>query len=443
MSCPVETNSVCFGRVLGADMPAVLRLEDWEKTLRGQVKGLAAGWSVKEDRGRVRIKIRFPDSAEQSVTLQKTWPKDFDSAGDVYVRIRNIYKLVASGDYSLKQAALVAEGKAPKLIEQQDWPGAVKRFKDQKLLHGTAIKPSTWDAKYQPVLSDAVALLTSRNPPSTPAELIDCCIRQWEPGSRTRQERARNLCQFLRHCVDREQIPSIWTPPIDLKEQIGRKPASSVSYKSHPITDQQIINLLASLPNTEAGKRWADVIRLMAELGLRPIELLYLSVKLDPITNQTHWWCSYEKRTGGGITKPRRLWPLPLTESNTKTSGPLAVEWNLQSRWQAKLIKLPPLQSSNGAADSIAKYLKNRPGWQSLKAQIESEDERLSCYSFRHSYSVRGHQRGIDNGSMALAMGHSIEVHCRSYPWATETGAEASFSKANSTIQYVSASSRV
>lgn len=181
----------------------------------------------------------------------------------------------------------------------------------------------------------------------------------------------------------------------------------------------------------------------MAELGLRPIELLYLSIKLDPITNQTHWWCSYEKRTGGGITKPRRLWPLPLTESNTKTSGPLAVEWNLQSRWQAKLIKLPPLQSSNGAADSIAKYLKNRPGWQSLKAQIESEDERLSCYSFRHSYSVRGHQRGIDNGSMALAMGHSIEVHCRSYPWATEAGAEASFSKANSTIQYVSASSRV
>jgi hypothetical protein len=31
---------------------------------------------------------------------------------------------------------------------------------------------------------------------------------------------------------------------------------------------------------------------------------------------------------------------------------------------------------------------------------------------------------------MALAMGHSIEVHCRSYPWATEAGAAAAFARA-------------
>jgi len=406
-------------------MPAVLRLEDWEKTLRGQVKGLAAGWSVKEDRGRVRIKIRFPDSAEQSVTLQKTWPKDFDSAGDIYVRIRNIYKMVASGDYSLKQAALAAEGKAPKLIEQQDWPGAVKRFEDQKLLHGTAIKPATWEAKYQPVLSDAVALLTSRNPPTTPAELIDRCIRKWEPGSRTRQERARNLCQFLRYCVTREQFPGIWQPPGDLKNHIGRKPANAISHKSNAITDQQIINLIASLPNDVVGKRWIDVIRLMSELGLRPVELMHLSIRNDPSTKEPFWWCSYEKRSGGGITKPRRLWLLPLTDSDGKS-----VEWNLLARWKAQLIELPSLRSGNGAADAIATYLNRRDGWKSLKSQVEAQDERLSCYSFRHSYSVRGHQRGIDNGSMALAMGHSIEVHCRSYPWASELGATAAFERA-------------
>jgi len=406
-------------------MPAVLRLEDWEKTLRGQVKGLAAGWSVKEDRGRVRIKIRFPDSAEQSVTLQKTWPKDFDSAGDIYVRIRNIYKMVASGDYSLKQAALAAEGKAPKLIEQQDWPGAVKRFEDQKLLHGTAIKPATWEAKYQPVLSDAVALLTSRNPPTTPAELIDRCIRKWEPGSRTRQERARNLCQFLRYVVVREQFPGIWQPPGDLKNHIGRKPANAISHKSNAITDQQIINLIASLPNDVVGKRWIDVIRLMSELGLRPVELMHLSIRNDPSTKEPFWWCSYEKRSGGGITKPRRLWLLPLTDSDGKS-----VEWNLLARWKAQLIELPSLRSGNGAADAIATYLNRRDGWKSLKSQVEAQDERLSCYSFRHSYSVRGHQRGIDNGSMALAMGHSIEVHCRSYPWASELGATAAFERA-------------
>ena len=406
-------------------MPAVRRVQDWEKTLRGQVKGLAAGWSAKEDRGRVRIKIRIPGQPEQSVTLQRPWPKDFDSAGDAYVRIRNIYKLMASEGYTLKQAALVAEGKAPKLTEQQDWHGAVDRFKDQKLRHGTVIKPATWEAKYAPVLSDAVDRLTGRKPPTTPADLIDHCIRAWDPGSRTRQERARNLAQFLRFAVTREGMPAIWQPPADLKDHIGRKPADAKTQKSDPITDQQIINLIASLPDDAAGQRWADVIRLMAELGLRPVELLHLSVRTDPKTGEAYWQCSYQKRSGGGVTKPRRIWELKLRSDD----GEL-LEWNLLQRWQAKLIELPPLRSGNGASDAITTYLNRREGWRSLRAQVEANGQRLSCYSFRHSYSVRGHQRGIDSGNMALTMGHSIEVHCRSYPWATEAGASAAFMRA-------------
>jgi integrase len=163
----------------------------------------------------------------------------------------------------------------------------------------------------------------------------------------------------------------------------------------------------------------------MAELGLRPVELLHLSVRTDPKTSEPYWWCSYEKRAGGGVTKPRRLWPLPLLSAD----GTLQ-EWNLLQRWQARLIELPPLRAGNGAADAIATYLNRREGWRSLRAQLEAEGGRLTCYSFRHGYSVRGHQRDIDNGSMALAMGHSIEVHCRSYPWASELGATAAFERA-------------
>jgi integrase len=407
-------------------MPAVVRAEDWEKTLRGQVKALATGWSVKEDRGRIRLKIRQPGLPEQSVTLQKPWPKDFDGAGDAYIRIRNIYKLMAAEGYSLKQAALVADGKAPKLTEQQDWPGAVERFKQQKLDHGTVIKLPTWEAKYAPVLSDAVAMLASSKPPTTPADLIDRCIRKWDPGSRTRQERARNLAQFLRYCVTREQFPAIWQPPIDLKDHIGRKAADARSQKSDPISDQQIIDLLASLPDDDAGGRWADAIRLLAELGLRPVELLHLSVRTDPKSKESYWWCSYEKRAGGGVTKPRRLFPLPLQDDDGQ-----AVQWNLLQRWQARLIELPPLGSGNGVADSIATYLNRRESWRSLRAQLEAEGQRLSCYSFRHSYSLRCHQTGvIPVGEIALAMGHSIEVHCRSYPWSSEAGAAAAFKKA-------------
>ena len=407
-------------------MPRAAIQAGWHESLQADVKALATGWSVKERKGKVFLRVRQGDQPEVSVTLPFEWIPS--NKGDAYTRVRNIYKLVQEG-YSLKQAALVADGKAPKLTEQQDWAGAMERFKQQKLSHGTVIKPATWDAKYEPVLGDAIALLIGRKPPTTPADLIDRCIRAWDPGSRTRQERARNLAQFLKHCVAREGMPAIWQPPVDLKDAIGRKPADAPSQKSHHVTDQQIINLIASLPDDAAGQRWADVIRLLAELGLRPVELLYLSVKTDPTSGEHYWHCSYEKRAGGGVTKPRRLYPLPLQTDDGEVQ-----QWNLLMRWKAGLIELPSLRAGNGAADAIATYLNRREGWRSLKSQLEANGQRLSCYSFRHGYSVRGHQRGIDNGSMALAMGHSIEVHCRSYPWASEAGASAAFMRAQQRI---------
>ena len=395
----------------------------WHESLQADVRALAVGWSIKERKGKAFLRVRLPEQTEASVTLPFEWTQI--NKGDIYTRVRNIFALAQKG-YTLRQAAEVAAGKAPKPIEQLDWQGALERFKEQKISHGNTIAPATWESKYNPVLTDAIAYLTGLDQPTSPAELIDRCIKKWEPGSRTRQERARNLCQFLRHCISREEMPVIWQPPSDLKDHIGRKPASATSQKADPITDDQIIALLASLPNDAAGERWADVIKLIAELGLRPIELLYLNIKTDPITKEAYWWCSYEKRAGEGITKPRRLYRLPLGKNGEM------IEWNLINRWKKKQIELPSLNSGNGAADSIATYLNRRDGWKTLKAEAESMGERVTCYSLRHSYSVRGHQRGIDNGSMALAMGHSIEVHCRSYPWATEAGAAAAFAKAGS-----------
>jgi len=73
--------------------------------------------------------------------------------------------------------------------------------------------------------------------------------------------------------------------------------------------------LITSLPTDATGQRWADAVRLAAELGLRPIELLHLSVRQDPATGERYWWCSYRKRSGGGATQPRRLEPLPLVSA--------------------------------------------------------------------------------------------------------------------------------
>ena len=407
-------------------MPKVRNLDHWAIAFREQVRQLGHGWTVRESpkSGRVMLKVR--GETEEAVTLAFPWTAS--AAADAQARVRNIYKLVTGEGYSLKQAALVAAGQAPKLTEQQDWRGAVDRFKDQKLHHGTVIKPTTWEAKYVPVLTDAVALLTGRKPPTTPADLIDLCLRdpRWPPGSRTRQERARNLAQFLRYCVVREQFPPIWQPPADLKDHIGRKPADARSQKSDPITDQQIINLINSLPDDDAGRRWADAIRLLAELGLRPVELLHLSVRADPKTKELYWHCSYEKRAGGGVTKPRRLQEMPLRDEQG-----MQQQWDLKVRWKEERIDLPPLGMRNGAAESVANYLDRQSGWKSLRAQMESAGKRLTPYSFRHGYSLRCHSVGvIPIGDIALAMGHSLAVHCSSYPWAHEEGAAASFDRA-------------
>lgn len=335
--------------------------------------------------------------------------------------------LVAEG-HSLKAAAEIADGKAPKPV--MDWAGAVERFKQQKMEHGRAIKPVTWDHSYAPVLNDAVAALTSKRAPTSPADLVDQMIRHWATGSRMRQIRAQSLAQFLRYCVSRERFPAVWLPPTDLREHVGSRPTEELNRsKGNPVEDQQIINLLSSLPSDAAGQRWSDALQLLAELGLRPIELVHLSVQKDRSTGQPHWWCSYRKRSGGGDTEPRRVHPLPLVDAEGQVQ-----RWNLLERWQAGLIELPPLSSGTGAGDALGTYLSRQPGWCSLKALLAANGERLVPYSFRHSYSLRGHLRGIDAGSVALSMGHSFEVHCRAYPWASQSGTAAAFERANAAL---------
>ena len=402
-------------------MPKVVLQEVWEQQLRAQVKDLGRGWSVQRDRDKVRLKYRPKDQKGQTYTLESpkyTWEKT--KAGDIYTRIRNIYSLVKKDQYSLKQADEITGGIAPKLIEQLDWEGAKDRFKNQKINHGDTIKPITWKKKYEPVLTDAVNLLI-QGKVSNPEDLVDKCIEKWETGSRTRQIRAQNLKQFLDYCVQREKFPVAWLLTTSLIDHIGKKPKGKKVIKGDPISDQQIINLINSFPDSDLGNMWADAIRLISEFGLRPIEVLHLSVKKDRATGEEYFYCSYEKRSGGGTTEPRALHPLPLIDDQG-----VVQQWNLIDRWKAKLIKVPNLEDSN----ALKQYLNRTNYWKSLKAELEANNENLKPYSLRHSYSLRGHLRDIDAGSMADAMGHSYECHCREYSWASKKTTKSAFDKA-------------
>lgn len=404
-------------------MPSVRLSSSWEAALRAGVRtSTAVGWSLREQRGGVRLEVRHRGQTATTVVLPFEWSKL--QVGAILARVRNIYVLTLEG-HELKEAAAIAAGKAPS--SRCSWVEALASFQEQKLQHGSAIKPATWAKTYEPVLSMAVQLLEQPKGPTNAVDLLDTCLRDWKPGSRTRQIRAQSLSQFLRHCVSREQFSDHWLPPAELKSQIGVSTAAEApgSRKGDPFSDLEILSLLDALPQTEVGGRWADAIRLLAELGLRPIELQHLAVRHEPSSGKPLWWCSYRKRSGGGMTEPRWIHPLPLTDWDGRRQ-----DWNLVGRWQAGELVLPPLGNGPGASDAITTYLGRQKGWKTLRDRLSARGERAVPYSFRHSYSLRGHQLGIDAGSVALSMGHSYEVHCRSYPWASESGAATAFARA-------------
>jgi len=369
----------------------------------------------------------------ESVILPFKWREE--DWGDAYTRARNIFVFLKQG-HSLRAAAELAEGKAPK--EGKDWRSIGESFRNQKLNHGRTTTPETYKKQYLPPIEIAIELMAARRPPKNPQDLIDLCVKDWPAGSVTRKHRARALKQFLEHAVSREGISDIWMPPADLKNHIGAaNPKEVIHQEGDPFDDdQQILNLLNSLPldspyerDKDAAQKWLNAFQLMAELGLRPVEVRHLKIRKDPKTKELYWWCTYQKKAGAGTTEPRRVFPLPLVNADGEVQ-----KWNLIERWKAGLIELPSCRD-NKMGEAANTYLKRRESWNSLREVMKkTQGVNIVPYSFRHSYSLRAHIRSVDAGSVAMSMGHSLEAHLRAYPWASKASTAKAFEIANKKI---------
>ena len=257
----------------------------------------------------------------------------------------------------------------------------------------------------------------------------------YELGGRAREQRVRNLASFLKYCVTKKTYPNHWLPPDDLREYIGRpsEKAKKAKNKKASIEDQEFINLINSLP-TETGqphhiiaaKKWVNAMKLCAVFGLRPIELRHLVYK----KRKDELWCMYEKRSGQGVTKPRILEPLYLVDNDGNVHYEEVVRLYKAGLLELPYQCMPDCKTVEGVGDQMGKWLKQKAGWISLKALMAKRGESLGCYSFRHSYSLRGHQLGIDAGSVADAMGHTLRTHLESYDYAKTTTTKKAFIKA-------------
>ena len=70
------------------------------------------------------------------------------------------------------------------------------------------------------------------------------------------------------------EFESKWLPPA-VTDQYQVRTEKRIGY---PLTDLQIIRLLESFPDDEAGNKWKFAFQLMAAYGLRPIEIKHLQV---------------------------------------------------------------------------------------------------------------------------------------------------------------------
>ncbi|MCP9828976.1 hypothetical protein KBZ19_10805 [Synechococcus sp. L2F] len=358
---------------------------------------------------RLEIKVPHANQKVQSVQLPYAWTSA--SQGPIINRVTQLAsELQREPSLSLRQAMPLVEGRSSQA--RLDWPKALASFNRAKTTRGTAVSETTWNRKYLPVLQRALQLMESADPPKDATGLIEAATSHWQSGCRAREIGVRALAAFLDHSVHRCDFPKAWLPAGSMRELIGAAPRDGRRVqKSDPIPDADIVAMVESLPD----EPWSDALRLIAELGLRPIELQYLSIREDPRSGKRRWHVAYEKKSGRGSTKPRWVESLPLMDHNGTVQ-----QWELHERWEDNVLKLPTFSATNGVADAIRLYLRNKPSWKTMVAAAAARSEHATLYGLRHAYSLRCHRLGIDAAGAADLMGHSLQIHIDSYPWSSE-----------------------
>ena len=372
---------------------AVLRhTEPWVKPFRDQVRASTApDWWVLNNRGRMRLQVK----GLGSVSLPYTWT--LEGSTQALPRIQQIFKRWAGGQITLAAAAQNADTSSSH--QKLNFSQLIEKYR--------AFVPNagdtTWKTFYLPVLRNCAKAFEGR-PPVDGEALAMACLAQWEQGSRMRQTSRQKLYGFLNWAVQRGHLKPIYSPPATLPEVLKQK---RIGY---PLSDAQILQLLDSLPEGEVHDRWRFAIQLCSVYGLRPEELRHLVIK-DGVSG-AELWTTYQKSMGGtkgAKTEPRRLHPLLLRDADGSV-----IDWNLQAGLQVGE-KLPPLNRDGDGGQALNQYLRRRKVWMALRDDAKNQGEQLTPYSFRHRYAKGMHAANIPIANISEAMGHTIEVHLKSY----------------------------
>jgi hypothetical protein len=402
-------------------MPKTTAGAAWEIGFRGAVRAALPGWTVSERAGRIQVRVRPAEGKAQSAVLPLDW-----STGslDKTIRLLNrAAKIMASGQTdSLKDAITAAQGASTTMKPALNWPEVSDGLRSALIQGRNEILPKTWVMNYKPFVDEALGLLAAGKASDGHA-LLKLTLRKWEGKPPSRAACCIALRNLTDHAIARHHAARCWQiTALDIKELRGK---AAKRRRKATLSDTELQFLIGGIESRNPG--WANVIRLLTLLGLRPIELQHL-VPNRKEDGSLGLWCSYEKTCGSSQTEQRQLEPCWLQDIDGSP-----IRWKVIEQFHAGRLELPlgndgKPRKLNG--HYVEQFLRIQPEWAELKTTCADRGEWLRGYSFRDSFSLRCHRQKIELGAICAAMGHNIEAHGRAYRWESATTTSAAFAAA-------------
>lgn len=423
------------GAILSGELSGEMAAEAWEKGFRAAIKTGRQGWGVSNDKstGRVRLKLQFPKAGDwpsnSSVNLPYAWTPA--SINPVIQLVNAAYGPVMEGQVPLKAAIenLLAISDQKADLVRTAWPGIARSFRTKKLSTGNRIADSTYSASYGRYIEVALQHLQGPKSAQTGKALIERVLihqrTNKKPGKRfgeqltpwIDQPKSRMQCclalkLFLEFAVaEHRQAQSFL---IIEKDYLQLRGGDGRTRKKAVLTDAQICELIRLLP-----EHWSNVVKVCRLFGVRPWEINFIERRINPGGEQQLFVRKGKEVTSrSGVkeeTEPRWLEAVAIDGTT----------FGLVEKWES--LKLPARVS--GA--NLGARLRRLQYWNCLVEEFKANGEWLRPYSFRDTFSVRAHDLNISSTNIAQAMGHSVEVHHRSYRTSEWKGVRKAFLRAS------------
>ncbi|MEO0457193.1 MAG: site-specific integrase, partial [Cyanobacteria bacterium P01_A01_bin.114] len=251
---------------------------------------------------------------------------------------------------------------------------------------------TTWEKSYAPYLRKLQSAAERHSQFSLP-ELIYATVQSTPANSRSRQV----CCTALAALAGFLQIEL----PTDLKSFWGGYGNSQTQVRDLP-ADAQIVEVYETIKNPQ----WQFVYAMMATYGLRNHEVFFCEIR----------------SSADGVIEV-----LETTKTGSHEVWPFYPEW--VDRFRLRSLKLPPIQTD------LSKTTLQRIG-QQVTTQFRRYGIPFSPYDLRHAWAVRTILFGIPDTVAARMMGHSVQVHNRTYHrWITHRDQQAAVQNALSKSQ--------